>query len=145
MEEYIKKVEGLAALAGRILLSAIFIWSGFGKITGWEQTAGYMAAKGMPLIPFFLVLSIAFELGGGLSLLTGFLGRWGALALFAFLIPTTLIFHNFWAAAPAEKMMQTVNFMKNVAIMGGLLMAFRFGPGEFSVDNWWRKAKGTQT
>src|SRR6266487_4562245 len=85
------------SLVGRILLSSSFLLSALGKITDWSGTAGYMASKGMPLVPFFLAAAILLELGGGLSLLTGFQARWGTLALAAYLIPTTLIIHNFRA------------------------------------------------
>jgi putative oxidoreductase len=133
-------LEGLAArfsayavIPGRLFLAAIFLWSGLGKVMNWEGTAGYMAMKGMPLIPLFLALAILFELGGGLSLLIGFKGRLGALALFAFLVPTTLIFHNFWAVPDNEVMIQTIMFLKNLAIMGGLLMVAALGTGPFSL------------
>jgi putative oxidoreductase len=128
------KVERYAPLVGRILLSVLFLLSGFGKITGWGTTAGYMASKGMPLVPFFLAMAILFELGGGLSVLFGFWARLGALALFVYLIPTTLIFHNFWAYTGMERQMNQINFLKNLAIMGGLLMVVAFGPGPLSVD-----------
>jgi putative oxidoreductase len=123
-----------SALVGRILLAAIFIISGFGKIMGYDGTAGYMASKGLPMVAVLLPLTIATELGGGLLLAIGFKARWAALLLFLFTIPTTLVFHNFWAADAASYQMQQINFLKNVAIMGGMLMAFAFGPGAYSVD-----------
>jgi putative oxidoreductase len=132
--------ERYAPLVGRALLSLVFILSGLGKIAGWSQTAGYMASKGMPLVPFFLVMSILFELGGGLSVLSGFKARVGAVALVLFLIPTTLIFHNFWAYAGMERQMQMANFLKNLAIMGGLTMVAAYGAGPVAVDA--RKVKG---
>lgn len=123
-----------ASLLGRILLSAIFIIAGLMKIFGWSGTAAYMASKGMPLIPLFLALTILVETGGGLALLVGFRARLAALALFLFLIPTTLIFHNFWALEGAARGAQQTNFLKNLAIMGGLLMVAAFGPGPLSLD-----------
>lgn len=124
----------LAALAGRILLALIFIISGFGKIPGWEGTAGYMASKGMPMVPLFLAGAILVELVGGALLAIGFKARWAALAIFLFLIPTTLIFHAFWGVDPAQASREQVAFMKNLAIMGGMLMVFAFGPGAYSLD-----------
>jgi len=117
-----------AALVGRILLAVIFIKSGWGKIGGFESTAGYMASKGLPMVQVLLVLTILVELGAGLLLAVGFKARWAALAIFAFLVPVTLIFHPY--SDPA----QVTNFLKNVAIMGGMLMVFAFGPGAYSVD-----------
>ncbi len=122
------------ALVGRILLAAIFIISGFGKITGWDGTAAYMASKGLPMVPALLALTIAIELGGGILLAIGYKARWAALAIFLFTIPVTLVFHNFWAADAAQVQMQQINFLKNLAIMGGMLMVVAFGPGTYSVD-----------
>ena len=129
-----------APVLGRVLLSAIFLMSGFGKVMDWSGTAGYMASHGMPAIPFLLFMAIVLELGGGLSVLLGFQARWGALALVVFLVPATLIFHAFWAVDPAEARMQTINFLKNAAILGGLLMVIAHGPGPFSLG---RKANAT--
>ena len=123
-----------APLTGRILISAIFLLSGVGKIGDWSGTAGYMAAYGMPAVPFFLFMAIVFELAGGLSVLTGFKARWGAVLLIVFLIPATLIFHAFWAVEQDMFRMQMISFMKNLAIMGGLLQIFAHGSGPLSVD-----------
>jgi len=127
-------VSNTAVLVGRILLGALFILSGFGKITGYEGTAGYMASKGMLLVNLLLPAAIAIELGGGLLLAIGYKARWAALAIFLFLIPTTLIFHAFWGIDPKEAAMQQINFLKNVSIAGGMLMVFAHGPGAYSVD-----------
>ena len=117
-----------AALAGRLLLALLFIISGFGKITGWDGTAGYMASKGMPMVPVFLALTIAMELGGGVMLAVGFRARWVAAAFVLFLIPVTFIFH------PPGDAAQQINFLKNLAIMGGMLMVVANGAGAYSVD-----------
>lgn len=117
-----------AALAGRILLALLFIISGFGKITGWDGTAGYMASKGMPMVPVFLALTIAMELGGGVLLAIGFKARWVAAAFALFLIPVTFIFHS-----PGDATQQ-INFLKNLSIMGGMLMVIANGAGAYSVD-----------
>jgi putative oxidoreductase len=95
-----------------------------------------MASKGMFWTPFFLVMAILFELGGGLSVLSGFKARWGALALIVFLIPATLIFHGFWTYEGAEVRMQQIHFLKNLAILGGLLAVVGNGAGPLSVDGY---------
>ncbi len=121
-------------LSGRILLSLIFVMSGFSKISGWENTLGYMASKGMPMTQFFLFMAIVIEIAGGLSLLMGYKTRVGASLLIVFLIPATLIFHNFWTLTGMEQQMQMIMFMKNLAIIGGLLVVAGFGPGQISLD-----------
>ena len=126
--------ENLAAFAGRIFLALIFVVSGVGKITGYSGTAAYMASKGLPLVEILLPLTIAVELGGGLLLALGWKARWAALALLLFLIPTTLIFHQVWGIDPKLAHMQKIHFLKNVAIMGGMLMVLAIGAGAWSVD-----------
>lgn len=122
-------------MAGRILISAIFILSGLGKIFEWSQTAGYMESKGFPVVPLFQIGAIGVELAGGLSILLGFKARWGAVLLFLYLIPVSLVFHDFWAYTGMERNMQMAHFFKNVAIMGGMLLLTAFGPGGYSVDS----------
>ncbi len=127
-------VEQFGPVVGRILLALIFVMSGFGKITGWEGTAGYMASVGMPVVTLFLIGAIVLEIGGGLSLILGFKARWGALALIVFTIPATVLFHNFWAMEGADAFINRIMFMKNLAMTGGLLMVMAFGAGPLSID-----------
>jgi putative oxidoreductase len=127
-------VSNAAALIGRILLAWIFIQSGFGKLTGFEGTVGYIASKHLPLPQVAAAIAIAVELGAGLLLAIGFKARWSALAIAIFTLAAGFLFHDFWNADAAQKMGQSINFWKNVSMTGGLLMVFAFGPGRYSVD-----------
>ena len=124
----------LTTLLGRVLLAAIFLVSGSGKLMDPAGTSAYMASKGIPMATFLMWGSLSFELLGALSLILGFRARIGALLLILFLIPTTLIFHNFWGLAGNERMLQMLNFLKNAAIMGGLLLVCAYGAGPLSLD-----------
>lgn len=124
-----QKLTDLSALAGRTLLSLIFILSGIHKLLDWPGSKALMAAQEMPMIPFFLACATFAELAGGLSVLTGYRARQGALLLFAYLIPVTLVFHHFWDLEGPDRQIQLINFMKNVSIMGGLALTAGFGPG----------------
>jgi putative oxidoreductase len=126
--------QAAVALVGRILLAAIFIKSGFGKITGFEGTVGYIASKGLPLPQIGAIVAILVELGGGILLAVGFKARWAALAMAIFTLVAGIIFHNYWAVEAAQRMGQEINFWKNLSMTGGLLLAFAFGPGRYSVD-----------
>lgn len=130
-------VNKFGPLVGRILIALIFLLSGFGKLTGFGGTAGYMASK-MPLsgslIDLLLVITIIIELGGGIALVLGWKARIAALLLFLWLIPVTLIFHNFWAAPADQAMIQQIMFLKNLCIMGGMLLIMANGPGPLSVN-----------
>jgi len=122
-------------LLARLLLALIFIASGFSKIPGWHDTAALMASKGIPFVPLSLAAAIGVEIGGGVSVLLGFKTRVGAAALVVFLIPTTLIFHNFWALEGMDRQINMIMFMKNLAIIGGLLLLAVFGAGPLSLDS----------
>ena len=127
-----------APLLGRFLITFLFFRSAFGKIANFSGAAGGMAAKGMPYAEVFLVGAIAFEIVGSLCVLLGWKARWGALALLIFLVPATLIFHNFWAIDPAqmrELTNQTNHFFKNLTIMGALVFIIGMGPGPLSLSD----------
>lgn len=123
-----------AALVGRILVALLFVLAGWNKIGGFEGTAGYIASKGLPMPQVLAALTIALELGGGLLLMIGFKTRIVAMLFFLWLIPTSVIFHPFWAVDAAQQQAQFNNFFKNVSIMGAMLLLFAFGPGAHSVD-----------
>ena len=123
-----------AALVGRTLLALLFIVSGYGKITGFAGTAAYMASKGMPMTEVLLVATIAVELLGGLMLVAGIKARWVAAVIFLYIIPATIIFHNPVGLSGQEAQTQMINVLKNLSIMGGMLMVVAFGPGAWSVD-----------
>lgn len=114
-------------LGGRVLMGLIFALAGWGKISGYEGTQGYMDAMGVPgaLLP----LVIALELGAGVALMVGFQTRLTALALAIFTLLAGLIFHADFADP-----MQSILFMKNIAITGGLLVVAAVGAGAWSID-----------
>jgi putative oxidoreductase len=123
-----------AALVGRVLMGALFVWSGFGKILGFAGTVGYIASKGLPFPTVLAAIAVAIEFGAGLALLVGWRTRWAAALLAIFLIVITPIFHNFWSVPPEQVMMQKINFFKNVSILGGMLFVFAMGAGRYSID-----------
>ena len=134
MNALCEAVKTYGPLAVRILLALIFVISGYNKLVGFDGTVGYIASKGLPLPQLAAAAAIAIELIGGILLVIGWQTRWAATAIFLFLIPTTLIFHPFWAVA-AGKQMEMIQFMKNLCIMGGMLYVMAFGAGPLSVDN----------
>ena len=121
-------------LVGRVLLALIFIIAGFGKITGFEGTVGYMQAYNVPMTQVLAVLAIIVELGGGLMIAVGWKARWGAAAIFIFVLIASFIFHAFWAVPADQAQLQNIMFMKNLAIMGGMLYIIVYGSGPLSVD-----------
>ena len=118
----------------RLLLGLLFAVSAVTKIAHFNGVAGYMAARGLPLPEVLLTLTILIELGGALALILGWRARQAALGLFLFIIPATLLFHAFWSADAASYQNQLNHFLKNLAIMGGMLYVVVFGPGALSLD-----------
>ena len=118
--------DDLLALAGRLLLSGIFLASAFGKITNFEGTAAYMEAHGLPWALLFCAAAAAIEALGGISLLLGFQARWGCASLAVFLVAATVVFHH----GPDQR----IHLLKNLAILGGLFQVMAFGPGAMSLE-----------
>jgi putative oxidoreductase len=106
-------------LVGRILLTAIFLISGFFKVRAYSQMVGFATAKGLPLAGAAIACAAALEIIGGIAILAGFKARIVSWALFLYLIPTTFLFHNFWALEGMERQDNVTHFLKNLAIMGG--------------------------
>jgi putative oxidoreductase len=122
-------------LAGRILMSVLFLVSGFFKVGGYSQMVGYAASQGLPVAGVAVACAAVLELAGGLAILIGFQTRIVAWLLFLYLIPTTFYFHNFWAMQGMEQQNNMVHLLKNVAIMGGLVILAANGPGPYSIDS----------
>jgi putative oxidoreductase len=108
--------------AGRALIGVLFFVSGIYKIMGFSQVAGWMAGAGLPAASVLLVATIVIEVGGGLMLITGWKARYAAFVVALFLIPTTLVFHAFWSADAANFQNLLTQFLKNLAIFGGLML-----------------------
>lgn len=121
-------------LVGRILIALIFVMSGFGKIPGFEGTVGYIASKGLPFPALAAIAAIVVELGGGIALILGWKARWAAAAMLLFTVSAAVIFHNFWGVAADQAQNQMIHFMKNISMVGGLLMVLVNGSGAFSLD-----------
>lgn len=115
---------------GRILLAAIFVLSGFGKLMAPAATIGYIASSGLPFATLGLAIAIAVELGGGLLLAAGYKTRLVAAVLAGFSIVTGLAFHH--AIGDQNQM---IHLLKNFAMAGGLLQVVAFGAGAYSIDN----------
>ncbi|HEX2775505.1 MAG TPA: DoxX family protein [Candidatus Acidoferrales bacterium] len=122
-------------LAGRILMSVLFLISGFFKIGGYSQMVAYSSSKGLPMASVAIACAAVIELAGGLAIIAGFQTKIAAWLLFLYLIPVTFLFHNFWAMQGVEQQQNMIDFLKNVSIMGGLVILATYGAGPYSVDH----------
>ena len=136
-EELGSGVNDYLSLLARTFLAAIFLWSGINKILNPLASLEKMSAQGMPLTSLFLAGAIALEIFGGLSVLLGLKPRWGATMLVIFLVPATLIFHTDFSTELEQAM-----FLKNLAMLGGLLLLIQHGGGSFVL---WQARKNPQS
>jgi putative oxidoreductase len=129
-------VQGLLTVAARTMLALIFLMSALGnKIPNFNGIAQYMGSEGVPAPKFLLAGAIAFLLVGSASLVFGYRARLGAGLLFVFLVLATYYFHDFWTFADAaERQQQTIQFMKNLSMMGAMLFVVANGAGPWSLD-----------
>ncbi|WP_341891080.1 DoxX family protein [Variovorax sp. YR752] len=122
------------ALIGRVLLAALFVPAGLGKLMGFAGTVGYISSVGAPLPQVAAVIAIVVELGLGLLLLVGFKTRVSAIVLAIFTVAAAVLFHNYWGMPADKAFVNQLMFFKNIAIAGGLLAFAAFGAGRFSID-----------
>ena len=128
------KYSAYVSLAGRILLALMFIPAGFGKLTNIGGTAGYIASGGLPFPSVLAILVDALELFGGLALVIGFKVRWVGLAMALFTLAASMLFHPFWSVPEAQQMVTKLLFMKNISVVGGMLLISALGAGALSLD-----------
>ena len=119
---------------GRVLLAAIFVRAGFGKLGTIAATSATMTSHGIPYADTLVWGVVALELGGGILLLVGFLARLMAAAFFFYVLALAVIFHPYWAAAGEAARTQHALFFNHLAIMGGMLFVVAFGAGPYSID-----------
>ena len=122
-------MNSVIVLIGRILLAAIFMLAGFGKLTDISGTAAYFAMYNLPGGAAAAVVAGLIELLGGLAILVGFQTRIAGWLMAVFSVATALIAHTGWS-----DMMQLIHFQKNLAMAGGFLVLATYGPGALSVD-----------
>lgn len=118
-----------ASLVGRLMIGLPFAMSGFGKLAAYGATTAYIASAGLPVPPLAYAIAVLVELGGGLLLIAGYQARSVALAMAVFTLAAAVSFHNNFADQN-----QTIHFLKNVMMAGGLLQIFAFGAGAISLD-----------
>lgn len=121
---YLDRAQTLLKVAGRVLLGLYFIGPGIMKVAGFAATSAYMEAKGVPLIPVLLTLTIMVQIGGGLSLLIGYRAQLMAFLLAGLTLVISIFMHDFWNLEEGvQRAHETQNFIKNLAIMAGLMYA----------------------
>ncbi len=127
--------DSLVLLFARITIVPLYLYSGVGKVMAFAATAGRLNAWIDGFGAALAAGAIAVELGGGVALLLGLFARQAALALILFTIAATLMFHNFWAAPEAQLVQQTINFLKNLGLIGALALIAHRGAGKYALGS----------
>ena len=123
-------------LVGRILISVIFIMSGLGKVMQFDAQVGYAASHGVPAASLAIILSIVVELVAATMIIAGYRARLGAALLLLWMIPVTFMMHAFWGVEdPMAQQIQMIMFLKNLAMMGAMLLIMAHGPGPKSLND----------
>lgn len=120
-------------LLARVLLMVLFLVTGWQKLTNFSGTTAYMASTGAPLPKLSTVVAIAMEFFGGIALVLGVWTRPLALLYAAFTLATAVMGHPFWRKSGADREANKINFLKNLSIMGGLLLLAVTGPGKYAL------------
>jgi putative oxidoreductase len=132
----LNQLHTLPLLIGRLLLGLYFILPGIMKITGYSGTVAYMTAHNVPMISILLPLTIAMQIAGGIALIIGYQGKLVAFILAILVLVISIYMHNFWVYEQGmERAHEMQNFIKNLAIMAGLLVISATGTGKFSVSS----------
>ena len=134
MDAFIQRWRDELILLGRVLMMLLFVISGWGKLTGFQGTVGYMGTVGAPMPMVAAAIAVVMEFGVGIALLIGFWTRPLALLMALFVLGTALIAHTFWNVEGAMQTANMVQFCKSLSIMGGLLLLAVTGAGRYALQ-----------
>jgi putative oxidoreductase len=121
-------------LVSRVMMAAVFLVFGIRKIMAVTGNVGYFTKLGLPMPEILIYLVILVEVGGAILLIIGWRTRLVAWILAGFVVLASLAAHRYWEMDAAQYVPQMTNFLKNLAIVGGLLSLAAIGPGRYSVD-----------
>ncbi|MET3447577.1 hypothetical protein C0Q88_17705 [Ralstonia pickettii] len=134
MDAFIQRWRDELILLARILLMVLFVMSGWGKLTGFQGTVGYMTSTGAPMPMVAAAVAVVMEFGVGIALLIGLWTRPLALLMALFVLGTSFIAHSYWDMQGAMEAANKIQFYKNLSIMGGLFLLAAAGPGRYAVQ-----------
>jgi putative oxidoreductase len=127
-------LQALVSLIGRLLVAALFLPAGIGKILGFAGTVGYIASSGLPFPTLSAIVAIIVEIVGSLSLIAGYGTRYTAPVMALFTLVASFFFHAYWAVPAEQQFVTQLLFTKNIAVAGGLLVIAALGTGAWSLD-----------
>jgi putative oxidoreductase len=129
-------IENICLLLGRLLMGSYFILPGLQKITSYQMMTDYMLAHNVPATAFLLPVTIVIQIVAGLAIIIGFKGKLAAFILAGLTLVISIYMHDFWSMVEGlARNHEMQNFIKNMAIMSGLLVISNLGTGWLSLDN----------
>jgi putative oxidoreductase len=133
LNDVIERNKDALILAARVLLMVLFLLFGWAKLTNFGGTIGYMGSLGAPAPTVSAIIAVAMEVFVAIALILGVFTRPLALVFVLYTLGTALIGHHYWTLEGTDRMMNMINFYKNISIMGGLLLLAVTGPGRFAL------------
>ncbi len=128
------KIKDEALLVARLLLVALYLLSGWSKLTDYAGTVGFMTQEGAPLPALAAAVAIFMEVPVAIAILVGVFTRPLAVLLALYTLGTAFIGHHYWTMTGAAQLDNMIHFYKNLSIMGGLILLYVAGPGKYSLD-----------
>ncbi len=124
-------IQDFLSFIGRLLIGGMFLWGAVEKLRHWNATVAYMKTKNVPKLKIVLPISIALRILGGISVVLGWYVHLGALLLLVVAIPSVIMHHSFWKVHGAGQEIEKLIFMKEIGVIGGLLLILALGGGHF--------------
>lgn len=125
-------IQNILFFIGRLLIAGFFLFAAVEKIRHWDSVMSHLKQKKIPQLPIMLPLAVVLQILGGISILIGFHPHIGALFLILTILPSFIYLHPFWQHAGVERTKELQCFMKNVAILGALLVLLALGAHNFA-------------
>jgi len=135
LNNFVERNKDIIILVARLLMMTLFLISGWGKLTNYSGTVGYMTSIGVPFPILATLIAIVMEVFVAIALVIGVFTRPLALLMAAFTLGTALLGHHFWTLEGAERAANLINFYKNFSIMGGLMLLAITGPGRYAISH----------
>jgi putative oxidoreductase len=129
-----EQLTNILLLLSRVMIASLYLWAGIAKITNYRGTQEYMRSRNFPLIPVMLPVAIAVQILCSVSIIIGFYARLGTVGLIGFTLIAAFKMHDFWNFQGQARTTEQTFFMKDLAILGGLLLLFMVGSGSIGVN-----------
>jgi putative oxidoreductase len=127
-------IDDVLILAARLLLATLFLIFGWRKLKDFSSTVSQMVQLGLPVPVLAAAVATFMELPVAFAVAVGAVTRVSAVLMFFYTLGTALIGHRYWTLTGTDRVDSMDSFYKNIGIMGGFLLLYTAGAGEYSID-----------